>query len=36
LAGTSTTGSRTLVAGGIATATKVASTIWYIAGSGLT
>ncbi len=34
--GTGTTGSRTLAAGGIATATKVASTAWVISGVGLT
>lgn len=36
LAGTGTTGSRTLAAHGMATATKVASTTWYISGNGLT
>ncbi len=36
LAGTATTGSRTLAAGGIATATKVTSTLWFISGPGLT
>lgn len=36
LAGTGTTGSRTLAAGGIATATKIATTLWYISGPGLT
>lgn len=36
LAGAGTTGSRTLAANGIATAEKVTSTKWYIAGSGLT
>lgn len=35
LAGTSSTGSRTLAAVGIATAVKVTSTVWYISGSGL-
>jgi hypothetical protein len=36
LAGPGTTGSRTLAASGIATATKVTSTRWIIAGVGLT
>jgi len=36
LAGTATTGTRTLAANGIATALKVASTAWFISGSGLT
>lgn len=36
LAGTATTGSRTLAAGGIATAIKVTSTLWFISGPGLT
>ena len=36
LAGTATTGSRTLAAGGLATATKVTSTLWFISGPGLT
>jgi hypothetical protein len=36
LAGTSTTGSRTLAANGVATALKVTSTSWIIGGSGLT
>ena len=36
LAGTGTTGSRTLAAYGMATAVKVASTTWFINGSGLT
>jgi hypothetical protein len=36
LAGTGTTGSRTLAAHGMATAVKVASTTWYINGTGLT
>lgn len=36
LAGSSTTGSRTLAAGGIATATKVTDTLWVISGAGLT
>jgi hypothetical protein len=36
LAGTGTTGSRTLAANGIATALKVASTKWVISGTGLT
>lgn len=35
-AGTGTTGSRTLAAGGTATAVKVASTSWIITGVGLT
>lgn len=35
LTGTSTTGSRTLVGNGMATALKVESTVWLIAGSGL-
>jgi len=35
LAGTGTTGSRTLAAHGMATAVKVASTTWYISGNGL-
>lgn len=35
LAGTSTTGSRTLAAGGIASAIKIASTTWLISGTGL-
>ena len=35
LAGTSTTGSRTLAANGIATAIKVGSTAWFISGIGL-
>lgn len=34
--GTGTTGTRTLAAGGVATATKVASTSWVITGVGLT
>lgn len=36
LAGSGTTGSRTLSASGIATALKIASTSWIISGSGLT
>lgn len=36
LAGTGTTGSRTLAANGIATAVKVTSTEWVISGTGLT
>jgi hypothetical protein len=36
LAGSTTTGNRTLVDGGVATALKVASTVWMISGSGLT
>lgn len=36
LAGTGTTGSRTLAADGIATALKIASTEWIISGTGLT
>lgn len=36
LAGTGTTGSRTLAANGIATAIKVTSTEWIISGTGLT
>lgn len=36
LAGAGTTGSRTLAANGIATAVKVTSTSWIIAGTGLT
>ena len=36
LAGTGTTGSRTLAAYGMATAVKVASTTWFISGTGLT
>lgn len=36
LAGAGTTGSRTLAANGIATATKVTSTEWIISGVGLT
>jgi len=35
LAGTGTTGSRTLAAHGMATAVKVAATTWYISGNGL-
>jgi hypothetical protein len=35
LAGTGTTGSRTLAANGVATAIKVASTTWFISGAGL-
>ncbi len=36
LAGGATTGTRTLAAGGMATALKVTSTLWIIGGSGLT
>ena len=36
LAGTATTGSRTLAAGGIATAVKITTTLWFISGPGLT
>ena len=36
LAGTGTTGTRTLAAHGMATAIKVAATTWYINGTGLT
>lgn len=36
LAGTGTTGSRTLAASGVATALKVTSTLWFISGTGLT
>lgn len=36
LAGTGTTGNRTLAANGIATALKITSTEWIISGSGLT
>ena len=36
LAGTSTTGSRTLAVNGIATALKIAATSWIISGVGLT
>lgn len=36
LAGTGTTGTRTLAAHGMATAVKVAATVWYINGTGLT
>lgn len=36
LAGTGTTGSRTLAAHGMATAVKVGSNTWYISGNGLT
>lgn len=36
LAGTATTGTRTLAANGIATAIKIASTSWIISGTGLT
>lgn len=36
LAGTGTTGSRTLAAYGVATAIKVASATWIISGNGLT
>lgn len=36
LAGTGTTGTRTLAENGVATAIKVASTVWLISGPGLT
>lgn len=36
LAGTGTTGSRTLAANGVATAIKITSTSWIISGNGLT
>ena len=36
LAGTGTTGSRTLAPFGMATAVKVTNTIWFISGNGLT
>lgn len=36
LAGTGTTGNRTLAANGIATAIKIATTEWIISGTGLT
>ena len=36
LAGTATTGTRTLVVNGVATAIKVEPTVWLISGSGLT
>lgn len=36
LAGTGTTGSRTLAANGMATAVKISSTEWIISGNGLT
>lgn len=36
LAGTTTTGSRTLAANGMATAVKIAATEWLISGTGLT
>jgi hypothetical protein len=36
LGGTGTTGTRTLVAYGMATLVKVATTTWFINGSGLT
>lgn len=36
LAGTGTTGNRTLAANGVATAIKIASTEWIISGTGLT
>lgn len=35
LAGTGTTGTRTLAANGVATAVKVAATTWFISGAGL-
>lgn len=36
LGGTTSTGSRTLAANGMATAIKITSTVWYISGTGLT
>lgn len=36
LGGTTSTGSRTLAANGMATAIKISSTVWYISGVGLT
>ena len=36
LGGTTSTGSRTLAANGMATAIKITSTVWYISGVGLT
>ena len=36
LAGSATTGTRTLAQRGVATAYKVSSTVWFIAGGGLT
>jgi hypothetical protein len=36
LAGTATTGTRTLAPRGVATAIKVSSTVWHISGAGLT
>lgn len=36
LGGTTSTGSRTLAANGMATAIKISSTVWYISGTGLT
>jgi hypothetical protein len=36
LAGTGSTGSRTLAANGVASAVKVDSTSWIISGNGLT
>ena len=36
LAGSTTTGSRTLAQNGVATAVKVSSTKWIISGTGLT
>lgn len=36
LAGTGSTGSRSLAQHGVATAVKIASTLWYISGTGLT
>lgn len=36
LAGTTTTGSRTLAPWGLATIVKISSTVWLISGSGLT
>lgn len=36
LGGSSSTGSRTLAANGMATAIKITSTVWYISGTGLT
>jgi hypothetical protein len=35
LAGANTTGSVTIAAGGMATAIKVTSTIWFISGAGI-
>ena len=36
LAGTGASGTRTLAANGMATAIKIAATVWYISGTGLT